>query len=263
MTTQERVWKIGAAVGVLLAVFLAVLSIKELKSIGYVGKSDQIVNSISVNGRGEELTIPDIATFSFTVTETGKTVADAQEKATTKINAALKSIRESGVADKDIKTISYNINPHYDYQNSPCTTYSCPPSKSTLSGYDVAETVEVKIRDLTKAGDLFTTIGAAGVQNINGLNFTIDDIEKVKARAREKAIADAKSRADVIAGQLGVRLVRVVSFYDSSDNNPIYYARGASMDSAVKNQAVPAMAPEVPAGEQEVVSNVSITYEIK
>ncbi len=263
MNPQEKVWKIGAIVGILLAIFLAVLSVKEMKSIGYVGKSEQIINTISVNGKGETVAIPDIATFSFTVTENAKTVAEAQTEATAKIDAALKAIKDEGVEEKDITTLSYNINPHYEYQNSVCTQYSCPPSKSILSGYDVSQTIEVKVRDLSKAGALFSLIGTAAVQNIQGLNFTIDDMEKVKAQARTKAIADAKTKADKIARDLGVRLVRVTSFYDSTNDGPIpYYGRGVAMDASVKNQVAP-IAPEIPAGEQEITSNVTITYEIK
>ncbi len=260
-TSQEKVWKIAYVVGALLVVFLAVLSIKEIKSIGYVGKSEQIVNTISVNGKGEKLAKPDIATFSFTVTEKAKTVAEAQNAATTKTDAALKAIKEGGVEEKDIKTLSYNINPHYEYQNSSCTQYNCPPTKSILTGYEVSQTIEVKVRDLTKAGTLFSSIGNVGVQNINGLNFTIDDVEKIKAEARAKAITEAKSKAEVIARQLGVSLIRVTSFSDSSNDGPIYYARAATMDASVKGQSAPA--PEIPAGEQQVVSNVTITYEIK
>jgi uncharacterized protein len=261
MTSQERVWKVGVLVGVLLAIFLAVVSIKELKSIGYVGKSETQTNTISVNGKGEEVSIPDIATFSFSVTETGKTVTEAQEKATTKINATLKAVRDGGVDDKDIKTLSYQINPKYEYQNFPCSQYSCPPQKTTLTGYEVSQTIEVKIRDIKEAGELFTTIGSNGAQNISGLNFTIDDIETVKAKAREKAIKDAREKADVIANQLGVRLVRITSFSENTAS-PYFYARDMV---GVSNQAAPekAPSPEVPAGEQEIVSNVSVTYEIK
>ena len=261
MTTQEKVWKIGGVVGILLAVFLLVMSIKEFKSIGYVGRSDQMVNIISVNGTGEAVAIPDIATFSFTVSETAKTVAEAQEKATAKINSALDAVKKEGVAENDIKTLSYNINPKYEYQGVPCTIYSCPPSRSILTGYEVSQTTEVKIRDLSKAGALFTTIGSAGVQNVNGLNFTIDNIEEVKAMARAEAIADARTKAGTIAKQLGVRLVRITSYYDSSDQpGPYYYGRGGDTAVSVAEKAVP---PQVPTGEQEIVSNVTVSYEIK
>ncbi len=264
MNIQERVWKIGALVGILLAVFLATISVKEMKSIGYVGKSDNQVNVISVNGKGEQLATPDIATFSFTVSETAKTVAEAQDKASVKSNSALKIIKDAGVADKDIKTTSYNINPHYEYQNGVCTVNGCPPSKSILTGYEVSQTTEVKVRDLSKAGDILSSIGSVGVQNVNGLSFSVDKMDDVKAKARKLAIDDAQSRARELAKQLGVTIIRITSYYDSSDNGPMpYYGMGGDAVSARAPVMEKAVAPEVSTGEQKVVSNVIITYEIK
>ena len=262
MSIQEKVWKVGMWVGVLLAVFLAVVSIKQFKSIGYVGKDTPIFNSISVNGKGEEVSIPDVATFSFGVTETNKQVAVAQEAATKRINAALDALKKAGVAEKDIKTTSYAINPHYEYNQGVCTQYGCPGGKSVLTGYDVSQNVEVKVRDLTKAGEIFSTIGALGVDTVNNLAFSIDDIETVKAKARAKAIADAQVKAKELSKQLGVRLVRITSFYDSSDdvNNPYLYARGGDM---MAMSAEVKAVPQIPTGEQEVVSRVTVTYEIK
>ena len=263
MNIPAKLWQtIIGAVGI-LTIFLVIISIKELKSIGHVGKDAPVYNSISVNGKGEAVSIPDVATFSFGVTETAKTVAEAQSKATDKTNAALKAVRDAGIADKDIKTISYSINPHYEYQDGVCTTGYCKPGKSVLTGYEVSQSIQVKIRDLAKAGAIFTSIGALDVQNVNGLSFSIDDIEKVKADARAKAIDNAKAKADELARQLGVRIVRITSFYDSSDSQP-YYGRGEAMSADVMSiKAMPAAASQVPMGEDKITSNVTITYEIK
>jgi uncharacterized protein YggE len=225
------------------------------------------MNAITVNGKGETVSIPDVATFSFSVTENAKLVDEAQEKATTKINNTLKALRDGGVEEKDIKTISYNINPHYEYNQPVCPlgAYSCPTGKQTLTGYDVSQTIEVKIRDLKKAGALFSTVGSMGVQNVNGLSFAIDDIESVKAEARELAIENAQEKAQLLSRQLGVRLVRITSFYDQSDEQ-IYYGRDMLMNEAyggVKTAIAPAALPEIPAGEQKITSRVSITYEIR
>lgn len=261
---KTNVWKAGLAVGILLAVFLLVVSVKELKSLNYVGRDVPIMNQINVTGKGEAISIPDVATFSFSVNETAKDVTEAQTKATTKINNALKALKDAGVEDRDVKTTGYNINPHYEYTNGVCTYGSCTPGKSTLTGYDVSQTIEVKVRDLKKAGSLFSTIGGLDVQNVNGLTFSIDDIDKVKAQARDLAIEDAKTKAQALSRQLGVKIVRITSFYDQSDEN-IYYARDAMMESSmVKGAMAPqAAAPSVPAGEQKVTARVSITYEIR
>ena len=266
---KNKLWKISIAVGCLLGLFLLVISIKEIKSIRYVGKDTPIMNIITVNGKGEMISIPDVAVFSFSVTETAKLVDEAQTKATTKINGVLKALKDNNVEEKDIKTLSYNINPHYEYVEGVCPAYGtsgiatpCRSGKSILSGYDVNQTIEVKIRDIKKAGALFATVGTFGVQNINGLSFSIDDIDKVKAEARELAIENAKDKAKILAKQLDVKLTRISSFYDSSDDSPFspYLREGMGSDIMTAKSAV---APEISAGEQKVISKVSITYEIR
>ena len=249
---QKTIWNIGAGVGILAIIFLAVVSLKEFKSIGYVGKNDQTVNTITVSGKAETFKKPDIATFSFSVTENALTVA-------------LKALSTAGIEDKDVKTISYNINPHYEYQEGVCTTSypaTCRPGKSVLTGYEVSQSIQVKVRDLSKAGAIFGSIGALGVQNVDSLSFSIDDIDAVKDQIRGEAITDAQKKADILARQLGVSLVRVNSFYDSSDQaNPMPYAMNGidSMSAKVASVA----APSLPAGENKVTSSVTITYEIK
>lgn len=245
----------------LLTIFLIIISIKELKSIGYVGVNSNSANVVTVEGSGEAVAIPDIATFSFSVSETAKTVEQAQTMATEKTNAALKALSEAGIADKDIQTQSYNINPHYEYQSSVCSSYSCPPSKSVLTGYDVSQSFQVKVRDIKKAGTIFTTIGGLGVQNVSGLTFSVDEPDTFKAQARAEAIEKARAKAKELSKELGVSLVRIISF---SDNSNDYYPRPVyGMGGGVMMEAKTSIAPSVPAGEQKITANVTITYEIR
>lgn len=135
--------------------------------------------------------------------------------------------------------------------------------KNVLTGYDVNQTIEVKIRDLAKAGELFDSIGKAGIQTVNGLQFAIDDLDSVKAIAREEAIANAKEKAQKIAKDLGVKLVKITSFYDSSDEQVYPYAREMSAMGGDVMNIKAASAPEIPVGEQKVTARVSISYEIR
>lgn len=261
MDNKNQVWTVAKWVGIFLIIFLIAVSIKQIKTLD---EHNYATNVITVTGKGEAISIPDVATFSFTITENAKTVKEAQTNATTKINAALDVVKAGGVAERDIKTLSYNINPHYEWNQGICTQFGCPGGKNVLTGYDVSQTIQVKVRDLSKAGDLFDAIGTAGVKDVNGLTFSIDDIDTVKAQAREEAITNAKEKAQKIAKNLGVRLVKVTSFYDSSDDiySPMYSERSAlgMGGDMVKNQAI---APQIPTGEQKVTATVNITYEIK
>ncbi len=261
MNIPEKFWKTLMGLTGMLTILAVILVVKEAKSISYVGANPNVSNTINVSGTGEAVAIPDIATFSFSVNETAKTVAEAQTAATNRTNAALKAIKDGGVAEKDIKTTSYSINPHYEYQNSLCTVNSCPPSRSILTGYEVGQTIQVKVRDLGKAGALFATIGGLGVQYVNNLAFSVDNPDGVNAEARAKAITDAQSKAEKLAKQLGVRLVRIISFSENgSPRTPIIYGMGAAKTVSMDSYSP---APQIPVGEDKVVSNVDITYEIR
>jgi uncharacterized protein YggE len=130
-----------------------------------------------------------------------------------------------------------------------------------LTGYDVSQTVEIKVRDISKAGSLFEKAGSLGVTNINGLSFSFDDPEILKAEARSDAISDAQAKAKKLARELGVSIVRVNSFYDNSNVPVPMYGMGEMM--SAKTSSVVARAPDISAGEAKITSNVTITYEIR
>lgn len=250
----------AAALG-MLAIFLLLLSINEL---GDLGRSDVYpATTITVEGTGKGTSIPNLAVVSFSVTEEAATVAEAQGKATEKTDAALSSVKELGIEEKDVKTISYNVYPKYE--NTYCASGYCPDMRSPrIIGYEVSQSVEVKVRDTAKAGDVLQALGTLNVQNISGPSFQVDEQDEIRNVAREEAIAEAKAKAKVLADELGVRLGKVVSFYENPGYMPYYdygyYGKGGgAMDMAM--EAAPA--PSLPTGEQETTVSVSITYEIR
>jgi uncharacterized protein YggE len=253
----------AAALGV-LALFLLVATTNELKSSRYIGAGITATNSINVSGEGIVYAVPDVATFTVTVQETAKDVATAQTSATKKANDIIDYLKQQGIDAADIQTTDYNISPHYEYGNAVCpvgSTY-CPPGKQTLTGYDVSQTLSVKVRDTSKAGAILSGVGSLGASNVSGLTFTVADQSMLEDQARGKAIADAQTKAETLAKQLGVTLVRVVSFNES--RGPIYYAK--AMDSSVAygmGGAAAAPAPQIPTGQNKIVSDVNITYEIQ
>ena len=255
----EKIWKIARIALIVLAIFLAVetlVAFKNLRStnIGY--------NSISVTGEGEVVSIPDIASFSFSVSADAKLVSDAQEQVTRKIDAILSGLKKLGIEDKDIKTTDYSVWPKYTSEPMICTQNYCPPSRQVPDGYTVSHGISVKVRNAEDAGKALALVGDGGATNISGISFTVDDPDKIMDEARTLAITDAKNKAKLLSKKLGVRLVRVVNFYDNTGSGgPIpYYAEGIGGDAMVKTTA---SAPTVPAGENKVKISVTITYEIQ
>lgn len=251
----------GAVALGMLALFLLILAVSSLKQYRFIGSGVTATNTISVSGEGEVFAVPDTATFSYSVMTTAKEVTTAQTEVNTKGNAIITYLKGEGIAEKDIQTTDYSVNPHYEYSQAACSTGYCPPGKQTLTGFDVNQTVTVKVRDATKAGELLSGIGAKGATNLSGLSFTIDDQTKLEADARQKAITDARTKAEELARQLGVDIVRVVGFNEDG-YRPYYAAKTMAYDSAAGNVAM-APAPEIAVGQNKITSNVSVTYEIR
>lgn len=259
---KKQIIKYVTILAIILSVFVGVKTLNALKEYSYIGKDIPAMNVVSVIGKGEISIKPDVASFTYTVLEEGKTAGEAQDKATTKSNAAIKALKDAGIEDKDIKTVGYNIFPKYEYTSSVCTKFSCPPSRSIISGYEVSQSVEVKVRDIEKAGDILALIGGLNVSSVSGLNFVVDDMDALKAEVRKQAIIDAKEKAKVLSKELGVKFDSIVSFYETGDDMypPIMSER--AYGSAMPMDAIK-VSPSLPAGENKLTTQVTITYSVK
>lgn len=245
-----------------LALFLFIAAIGELKELRYIGSGVPATNTITVSGEGEVFAVPDIASFSVSIQEEAEEVQDAQEIATEKANDIIAYLKSQGIDEKDIRTADYSVYPQYDYIQGICRADYCTPGEQKLRGYQVTQTLTVKVRDTKKAGDILSGVGSRGASNVSGLTFTIDEEEELQAEARALAIADAQAKAEELADQLDVTIVRVTGFYENEGGYPIPYAYGKGGDVAL-SRAESAPAPEIPVGENKIVSNVSVTYEIR
>ncbi len=251
-------WRTASMLGICLSILALVSAYGEMKSWSHPASQGA---TITVSGTGEATAVPDIANISFTIRESAKSVPEAQKLAEAKAKPALDALAKLGVATKDIKTLSYSVNPKYEYSTCAPTVPYCQ-QKQMIVGYEVAQTTQVKIRKVDTAGEALAVIGENKISEMNGPSFEVDDIEKIKADAKSNAIKDARTKADATAKALGVSIGRIVGF---SEDNGGYVATPmlmraeafgkASMDSL---QSV-----SLPQGESLIKSNVSITYELE
>ncbi|HEY4504676.1 MAG TPA: SIMPL domain-containing protein [Candidatus Paceibacterota bacterium] len=260
-----------------ISMFMWILCLVAIATFVLLWKAGQVTDSadrktISVEGKAERFVAPDIATLSFGVSEEAKTVREAQAKATDKINKAIHSLDEFDVEEKDIKTTNYNIQPKYEYyyekQGVRCLHDYCPPPyvyKTKIMGYTVDQNVHVKLRDLNKAGEVIAKLGSFGIGNISSLSFETENIDSVREEVKNEAIRDARAKAKSRADVLDVRLGKLLSVSDNYWGGP-YYARDAMMESKVMmadnvgGNAAPA--PDLPAGENQIIATVNLVYEI-
>ena len=161
---------------------------------------------IMVSGEGRATTVPDMAIVQLSVVKDAKTARealDANNKAMADVLAALK---EAGIAERDLQTSGFSINPQYNYPQP--NDGSNPPPQ--LVGYQVVNGVSVRVRDLAKLGEILDKSVSLGVNQGGGIEFTNDKPEDVITEARKEAVADAIAKARVLAEAAGVELGRLI-----------------------------------------------------
>ncbi len=209
--------------------------------------------TFSVSAEGKVTVSPDIAKISFSVVSEGvnpKTIADENNK---KMNAAISYVKSLGIDEKDIKTTQYNLSPRYEYDEK--------TKKTFISGYTLTQNVLVKVRDLGKVAEILGGLPDLGINQIGAISFEIDEPEKYLAEARDKAFEKAKTKAQAMAGKNDVQLGRVINFSEYQGyQQPVY--RVDQMMSKGGGDSF-ASAPQIQPGTEEVIVNVSVTYEIK
>jgi len=209
----------------------------------------------SVVGSGTVYAKADIANINVGVkTGTKKTAAEATKEGTDKMNSIIVEIKKLKIEEKDIKTSDYNLNPVYNWTQD---------KGQELIGYEVSQTLVLKIRDLNKIGDVIAKTTEQGANQIGNISFTIDDEYALKNQARELAIQKAKEKAKMIADQSGMKLGEVKSVMESSD--PVIYPMysNAKMDLAVGAGREALSAPSIQTGQNEIKVDVTLVYEVK
>ncbi len=233
-----------------------------LAALGYVYQYARSVDRVfptrtfSVDGTADVETKPDVAMFSVSVvTEGGLDVAGLQNQNTEKMNQITQFMKEREVKEKDLKTRDYTVTPRYN--NPVCQRGVCPPA--SIVGYTISQSLEVKVRDVAKVGELLSGAVSAGGNSVSDIKFVLDDDTDAMNDAREQAVKKAREKAQAIADASGFQLGKIVSLYESS-NYPMAYGMGGGAEmSGLKSASV---APTLEPGVTTSTVTINITYEI-
>ncbi len=259
--------------GVILAVagtvLMASFAANSLKEMSFMGESTKVTPTISVSGEGNSYAKPDMATLSFSV----KAESKEQKKATDDINSTMKklvdALKSAGLSESDIQTTDYNLYPQYDYIQQVCPDIKtimiqqpCTPGKQVLRGYEASQRIQLSIKgkdNFEKVATFVDIVSKNGATDVGQLEFKVEKPEKAQAEAREDAIKQAKDKAEKLADQLDVELVRITGFYENN-YSPVY--NGRAMMAKESMDMAGGMAPTLPVGQNQFKSNITITYEI-
>lgn len=236
-----------------LLIYIVIAAMNGIKEHKYIGGEIDYQETIAVEGRGEVYARPDVAVVVFSVKNEAKTVASAIEENSQKMNEVIYSVKIQGVEAKDLKTISFNLYPRYEYEEEDLIW---PEGKRVLVGYEVIQSLQVKIREMENIGTIIQEATNAGANQAGALSFTIDDEDKHKEEARRLAIEQAEAKAEQLASQLGIKLLGIKSFSESINGViPGIYRDSADM--------LEAASPNIEVGQNKIEARVNIIYKIR
>ncbi len=214
---------------------------------------------IWVSGTGKVTATPDIALLELGIEAQETSVDEAQTSASAAMEKVMTALEDSGVAEKDIQTQNFRI--------SQRTRWDDEQQLEVVTGYRVTNDVVAKIRDLENIGDIIDAVVAAGgdYTRIDDLNFSVEDPTAYYDEAREKAIDDAKDKAEKIANLSGMQLGDPTYISESSSSS-FYNYMSYGLGGATATPAAPTIiteAPSISPGEVEISVNMQVAYEIE
>jgi uncharacterized protein len=207
---------------------------------------------IWVSGVGKVTIVPDIANISLGVSAQAAKVTDAQSQASAAMEKVMAALADNKIDKKDIQTQYFSIQPNYKYDNQ--------TGQSTITGYTVSNTVNVKIRDVGQAGVIIDAVVAAAGDNtiVNGISFSVDQPDLYYSQARKLAMDDAKTKAEQLAQLANVTLGKATYISESTSSSPQPYPVYRGLETAASGQAT-----QISAGETDIILNLQIAYAIQ
>ncbi|NBN63314.1 DUF541 domain-containing protein [Microvirga tunisiensis] len=202
---------------------------------------------ITVQGIGSIAVVPDQALISGGVVSEAKTAAEALAANSKALAAVVEKLKAAGIDDKDMQTSGFSVQPKY-------TDYGKTDQAPVIDGYQVNNTVSIKVRDLSKLGGLLDTMVSSGANAIGGVSFMVSDGDKRSDDARKAAVADARRKAELYAAAGGVKLGKVLSITEGGSAMPQPMYRMAAMSAEA--------APPMLAGEETLSASVTVVFEL-
>lgn len=199
---------------------------------------------VTAQGHGEVKVKPDIALLTLTVTTQSAKQAEAVGQNAAQTTSLLAALRGAGIAPKDIETQSYTVQPQYDDK----------PSPPVLAGYQVQNSVQATVRDLTKVGFVLDKATAGGASQVGDVSFDLSDRAAAQSAALALAVGSARRKAAVMADAAGVTLGRLLTLTEGGDA-PVYRPLFARRAMAAPGAA----APETPIADQQITVDADAT----
>jgi len=250
-TRQRGLWMLGIVALLVLAGIATYLLVPHTNNQSPTsGNNSNQPQGLSVTGDGTVYATPDIAKFQFGVQQTGKDAATVQDQIATKIDSVKAKLKDLDIDDKDIKTVEFGIYPDYN------------STGNQVRSYTGRHMLEVTIRDLDKADEISGAVVTAGANQVQNIQFTVENPDQWYQQARTQAIQQAKDKAKQLADAAGIKLGKLLSINEYTSNGPIYYA-DTPAGYGVGGGPMPTKDSGVEPGSLELHANVTLVYDIR
>lgn len=203
------------------------------------------VPMINVSGEGKVKVAPDQAMISIAIETKGIKAVEVKRENDTKMDAILKFIKKSNIAQEDIQTQRISLNPNYDYEKK---KYS----------YVATQSVQILLKDLSKYDTLMEGLVNEGINRIDNVEFKSSQLLQLQSDARKLAMKDAKAKAEDYVSVLNQKVGKALLISDNSQvfmPQPRMYALKASM---AMDESAPRETLAI--GEIEITANVTVSF---
>lgn len=205
--------------------------------------------SVIVTGEGVVKAAPDQAWVRIATESRSKVSKEAQQRNAEVMSAVQQKLTSLGIAKDAVRTVGIDLQPEFDYNNG----------RQTLRGYVARNTIEVRVDDFAKVGDVLDAAVTSGATNIHGLRFDVKNRDAVEQQALQRAVASGMDKAQTIAAAAKRSVERIIrieeQFVGGGGPQPM-------VERAMMRMAADASTP-VEAGEIEVRATVRLTVAIK
>jgi uncharacterized protein len=216
----------------------------------------QQVPAVTTNGEASAEVEPDIATISLAVDTERRKAADAARENARAVLAIVNEIKAQGIDAKDIKTISVTLAPVYDEERDA----SGYVTKRTLRGYSASNSLNVRIKDIGKAGALASQMLDKGANRFDGISYDYSQKAEKYNELRAEAVRDALRKAKSYVDALGIKLGRVLEITVQPHSAvPLGLQR---MNAAAAPAQKAAIAIPVEPGIETLRTEVQVTWEL-
>jgi hypothetical protein len=202
--------------------------------------------AISVTGEASISVPPDLASVDAGVATDAKTAREAQDANNMAMAKVLAALKGASIEPKDIQTSRLSLQPQYGPNRS---------GPSPIVGYRASNRVTVRVRDVSKVAGVIDTLVGAGANDIGNVGFEVSQASKLLDDAREKAVADARRKAEIYARAAGVTLGAPLSISEEGAPQPIFRGKMAAPMAAAPTP--------IAQGEETLSVSVSVTWAIK